>query len=256
MNSTDHVFSTILENKAKILLWRWCVFFPYVKKKNETFQRKNRKVIPSKYYEGPHTWIQHRTYRRPCLFLVCLHSLAYAGGLSTLDPGSVTQISKTLTVAAHASNCATHCPRMMLSLLSSHLLWDNSEIRQAKADMWNLCHLLNHSITVNQAALAALALRKKNKTVRPWLAYACGVVSLSPTRQDDKAAGGSAVISSCQIRIFSSWSLKGDAPTQRSRQEPLGTMVPKLLWHQLVWFWGCQNDDQDGKLAGQGLARK
>lgn len=135
-------------------------------KKNETFQRKNRKVIPSKYYEGPHTWIQHRTYRRPCLFLVCLRSLAYAGGLSTLDPGSVTQISKTLTVAAHASNCATHCPRMMLNLLSSHLLWDNSEIRQAKADMWNLCHLLNHSITVNQAALAALALRKKKTKQR------------------------------------------------------------------------------------------
>lgn len=178
--------------------------------------------------------MQLRSYRKPWLFLVCLHSLAYAQGLSTLDPGSVTQISKTLSVAAHASNCTIRCPCMMLNLLSSHLLWDNSEIRQATADMWNLCHLLNHSIKVNQAALAALALRKKKikkQTARPWLAYACGAVSLSPTRQDVKAAGGSAVISSCQTRIFSSWSLKGDAPTQRGGQEPLGSLVPRLLWH-------------------------
>lgn len=75
----------------------------------------------------------------------------------------------------------------------------------------------------------------------PWLAYAdrvgrepvppCGRVTKPPGE-----AQGLALVSSCQPRIFSNWSLKADAPTQSGAWEPLGSAVPRLLCNQLVWF--------------------
>lgn len=80
---------------------------------------------------------------------------------SSLDAGSGKQSSTTLSLAAHALKHTKCCLCMLLKLLTSHLLWDRSGIRQARADMWNLCHLLNCSVTMNWAALPALARRNK-----------------------------------------------------------------------------------------------
>lgn len=68
---------------------------------------------------------------------------------------------------------------------------------------------------------------------RPWLAYVDGEGSELFSLQDDKASRGevwgSAVVSSCQPRTFSIWSLQADAPTWLGVQEPLGSVVPSLL---------------------------
>lgn len=68
----------------------------------------------------------------------------------------------------------------------------------------------------------------------PWLAYADGMgrEPVPPCGRVTKPRGeaqGSALVSSCQLRTFSNWSLKADAPTQSRAREPLGSVVPRLL---------------------------
>lgn len=121
---------------------------------------ENWNVITPDRYEDQCTQIYLSFCKRPQfgkLVLACLRVCMH----SSLDAGSGKQSSTTLSSAAHALKCTKYCLCTLLKLLTSHLLWDSSGIRQARADMWNLCHLLNCSVTMNWAALPVLAWRNK-----------------------------------------------------------------------------------------------
>lgn len=113
----------------------------------------------------------------------------------------------------------------------SHLLWDSSGIRQARADMWNLCHLLNCSVTMNWAALPALACRNE------WRGLGWHMLTEWGARLSLCVAGWQSLEGSTGLcsglfvsaEDLSNCSLKADAPTQSEAWEPLGSAVPSCF---------------------------